>query len=49
MNVFDAVKALRGAYGQLDGGEIIAAVAAAFPGRVAAISSFGAEAPCCSI
>jgi len=44
LNVFDAVKSLRGAYAQLDGRDLIAAVAAAYPGRVAAISSFGAEA-----
>ncbi len=44
MNVFDAVKGLRDAYGQLDGRDLIAAVASAYPGRTAAISSFGAEA-----
>ena len=44
MNVFDAVKALRGATAGLDGSDLIAAVAKAYPGRVAAISSFGAEA-----
>ena len=44
MNVFDAVKTLREAHGHLDGRDLIAAVAAAYPGRAAAISSFGAEA-----
>jgi len=44
LNVFDAVKALRGVYAGLDGRDLIASVAAAYPGRTAAISSFGAEA-----
>jgi phosphoadenosine phosphosulfate reductase len=44
MNVFDAVKSLRNAHGALDGRDLIAAVAAAYSERTAAISSFGAEA-----
>ncbi len=44
MNVFDAVRSLRSAYGHLDGSELIAAMAELHPGRIAAISSFGAEA-----
>ncbi|HEY1721089.1 MAG TPA: phosphoadenylyl-sulfate reductase [Magnetospirillaceae bacterium] len=44
MNVFDAVKSLRDAHGDLDGRDLIAAVAAAYPERTAVISSFGAEA-----
>jgi len=44
MNVFDAVRTLRARYGHLDGTDLIAAIAAAYPRRIAAISSFGAEA-----
>jgi phosphoadenosine phosphosulfate reductase len=44
LNIFDAVKQLRAAYGAQDGRELVASIAAAHPGRVAAISSFGAEA-----
>jgi phosphoadenosine phosphosulfate reductase len=44
MSVFDEVRSLREAHGTLDGRALIAAVAAAYPGRTAVISSFGAEA-----
>jgi phosphoadenosine phosphosulfate reductase len=44
MNVFEAVRSLRAAHGHLDGADLIAAMAGTYGGRIAAISSFGAEA-----